>query len=95
MLFLTIIGIISATLRLATPLIFASLGGIFSEKSGVVNIALEGIMTAGAFFAVLGSYLTGNPWIGVICAIVGGMFFAAIHAYLSIHLMADQVISGV
>ncbi|WP_372443406.1 ABC transporter permease [Clostridium algidicarnis] len=95
MLFLTIIGIISATLRLATPLIFASLGGIFSEKSGVVNIALEGIMTAGAFFAVLGSYLTGNPWIGVLFAIVGGMLFAAIHAYLSIHLMADQVISGV
>ncbi|SFB28133.1 ABC transporter permease [Clostridium frigidicarnis] len=88
-------GIITATLNLATPLIFASLGGILSERSGVVNIALEGIMTAGAFFAVLGSYVTGNPWIGILFAIGGGVFFAAIHAYLSIHLQADQVVSGV
>ncbi|MEW8956068.1 ABC transporter permease [Clostridium sp.] len=91
----SVILIIAATLRLATPLIFASLGGIFSEKSGVVNIALEGIMTAGAFFAVLGSYLTGSPWLALLFAMAGGLAFAALHAYLSIHLQADQVISGV
>ncbi len=90
-----IIGLIAATLRLATPLIFTSLGGVFSEKSGVVNIALDGIMTAGAFFAVLGSFLTGNPWLGIVFGILGGVAFAALHAYLSIHLLADQVISGV
>lgn len=90
-----IIGVIAATLRLATPLIFASLGGVFSEKSGVVNIALEGIMTAGAFFAVLGSFLTGNAWIGMLFAIIAGIVMAAIHAYLSIHLKADQIVSGV
>ena len=93
-LYVTIIGIIAATLRYSTPLIFGVLGGIFSEKSGVVNIALEGIMVAGAFFAVLGSYITGNPWMGLVFAAVGGMIFAAIHAYLSIHLQAEQVVSG-
>lgn len=93
--FILIIGVLCGTLRLATPLIFASLGGIVSERAGVVNIALEGIMTAGAFFAVLGSYLTGSPIVGIFCAMIGGAIFAAIHAFLSIHLQADQVVSGV
>ena len=52
-------------------------------------------MTTGAFFAVYGSFLTGNPWIGVLFAIISGAIMAAIHAYLSIHLKADQIVSGV
>jgi general nucleoside transport system permease protein len=90
----TIAALIAATLMGAAPLIFAGLGGVYSEKSGVVNIGLDGMMIMGAFFAVLGTSRTNNPYIGVICAIVAGMAIAAIHAFLSIHLKADQIISG-
>jgi len=89
-----IIALLAATLRMATPLIFAGLGGVFSEKSGVVNIGLEGIMVIGAFFAVFGTYATGNPFWGIIYAIVAGMAVALIHAFLSITMRADQIISG-
>ena len=89
-----IMVILASTLRMATPLIFAGLGGVFSEKSGVVNIGLDGMMIIGAFFAVFGSYATGSPVIGILFAAVAGGLLAVIHAFLSIHLKADQVISG-
>ncbi len=78
----------------ATPLIYTSIGGIYSERTGVVNIGLEGMMLSGAFFAVLGSYLTGNPWIGVLFAAGIGAVLGVIHAFLSVTLRADQIISG-
>jgi len=89
-----IVALLAATLRMATPLIFAGLGGVFSEKSGVVNIGLEGIMVIGAFFAVYGTYVTKNPFIGIGYAMVAGMAVSLIHAFLSITMRADQVISG-
>lgn len=93
--FLTMIGIvITASIRSATPLMFAALGGNFSEKSGVFNIALEGIMTVGAFSAVYGSYKTGSPWLGLLSAIIVGGLFGLLLAVLSIHFRANQVVVG-
>ena len=84
----------AAMLRYATPLAFAAMGGIFSERSGVVNIGLEGTMIAGAFFGILGADKL-NSWpLGLLCAIVAGAAFALVHAFFAIHLRADQVVVG-
>lgn len=86
--------IILAAIRISTPLILGALGGMFSEKSGVVNIAIEGLMLAGAFAAVVVSFYTKNPWLGVIGAMCTGMAFAYIHAVVSIKYRGNQTISG-
>jgi ABC-type uncharacterized transport system permease subunit len=93
---LIIIGtILSNTLLYATPLIFAALGGVFSERSGVVNIGLEGLMTIGAFSAAVTTIDSGSPWLGLVVALVAGAIFAIPHAIASISFQADQVVSGV
>jgi len=89
------LGMLSQTIRISTPYIFAALGGVFSERGGVVNIALEGIMLQGAFCAVVGTYYTGSGWAGVVAAVIGGALIALIHAVLSIKYKVDQIISGV
>jgi len=93
--FTIIIALIASAFRLATPLIFASLGGTFSERSGVVNIALEGIMLMGAFFSVLITYLYGSAWLGVGGAILVGIVTSLLLAFMAIHLLANQVVVGV
>lgn len=82
------------TLTAATPLIFASLGGVYSEITGVVNIALEGIMLMSAFTSVTFTYLTGNVWIGVLMAVISGLAFSWIHAWGSIKWAGNQVVLG-
>ena len=78
------VGLFAATLRMASPLIFASLGGIFSERAGIINIALEGIMLTGAFSGVFVTYVVGNPWVGVFVAILAGGLLGLIHGILTI-----------
>lgn len=90
-----IIAVLASAIRLATPLILAALGGVFAERSGVTNIGLEGIMIIGAFFAVLFTHITGNPWMGVLAAIAFGMLTASLLGVLAINLRGNQVIAGV
>jgi ABC-type uncharacterized transport system permease subunit len=84
----------AAMLRYATPLTFAALGGLVSERAGVVNIALEGMMLMGAFFGAYGADKTGS-WIGgILIGVLAGMALAAIHAVFAISLRSDQIVVG-
>ena len=86
--------ILYATLIYTTPLLYAALGSCFSEVSGVVNIGIEGMMTAGAFTGTVVAYFTGNPWIGFLCGGLAGAFFGMLHAIATVNLGADQTIAG-
>ena len=88
------VGLLAATLRFATPLAFAAMGGIFSERSGVVNIGLEGMMLAGAVFGIMVAAETGQWELGILGAMAAGGALALVHAVFCIHLQADQIISG-
>ena len=87
-------SLIAAMFVFATPLIYASLGGIFSERSGIVNIGIEGMMLMGAFWGIWGADKTGSWITGVLIGMVSGGLIALVHAFFSIHLRADQIISG-
>jgi simple sugar transport system permease protein len=84
----------AAMLRYATPLTFAALGGLVSERSGVVNIALEGMMLMGAFFAAWGADKTGSWLLGIVIGVLAGMALAAVHAVWAVSLRSDQIVSG-
>ena len=84
----------AAMLRFATPLVFGALGGVISERAGVVNIGLEGMMLMGAFFGIYGADILGGWLPGLLLAMVAGGALALIHAFFAISLRADQIVSG-
>jgi simple sugar transport system permease protein len=89
-----VLAIVGLTLIKATPLIYAALGGVLSERSGVVNIGLEGIMIAGAFTGVAVSGATGSPLLGTLAGIAAGALLAALLAFFTTRLAVDQIVAG-
>lgn len=83
-----------ASLRLSVPLAFAALGGLWSERSGVLNIGLEGMILTGAFVSAVGVFYTGHVWVGAIAALIAGGLVGLLHAYLCVTLRVDQLVSG-
>jgi len=90
-----LIALLDSTLRLRTPIALTAIGELIAEKSGVVNIGIEGILVIGAFTSVVATYATGSPMIGVLAGIAVGVALGALHGALSIYLYADQIIVGI
>jgi simple sugar transport system permease protein len=88
------VSLLFSTIRLATPLVWASVGGLYAERSGVINIALEGLMLAGAFTAAAVTWYSGSPWIGLAAAMVAGASVAAVLAVACIRFEANEVVAG-
>ncbi len=89
-----ILALLASTARLGTPIALTAIGELIAERSGVVNIGIEGIMCMGAFASVVATYMTGNPYIGLAAGMLIGALFGLLHGLLSIYLYADQIIVG-
>lgn len=90
----SLLQLLHSTLRVSTPLIFAALGGLLSERSGIINIALEGMMLAGAFAAAVGALALHSPWLGALCGMGGGLAMAALYGVMVIRLRSNQIVAG-
>ena len=91
---LFIVGLIAATLRVATPLIFGTLGELFCERSGVLNLGIEGTMFLGAFTGFAVAANTGSLWLGLLGAIIAGVLAGLLMSFLSVRLGVNQHVSG-
>lgn len=86
---------LASTIRLAIPLLFAATGELISERAGVVNMSVEGMMLAGAFGGAVGAALTGSPWLGLVFALVAVLPIAGLQAVLTNTLRANQIVTGI
>lgn len=91
----TLVAIAAASIRLATPYLYASIGEMFAQRSGVLNLGVDGIMLVGAFAAFYGTLMTGSLWVGVILALVAGLAMGLLMSVISVTLKAEQGISGI
>lgn len=89
------IDFLQASIRFSTPLLGASMGEAISERAGMVNVSLEGMMLCGALGGVLGVYYTGSPWFGVLCGVLAGALVALIQGFFSITLAVNQIVVGI
>lgn len=89
-----IVDMLARMVRLATPIVLGAIAGILCERSGVINIAIEGLMLTGACLGFIVALLTGSPWIGILAAVAAGGLIVMLHALLSIQFKTDQIISG-
>jgi ABC-type uncharacterized transport system permease subunit len=89
-----VLQVLASTLRVSTPLVFAALGGMCSERAGVINIALEGLMLMGAFGAAVGTFASHSPWLGCLCGLGAGLALAAVYGLFVIRLRANQIVAG-
>jgi ABC-type uncharacterized transport system permease subunit len=89
------IVILQQVVRIAVPYILASVGASFSERGGVINLALEGMILAGAFGAAVGQHIAGSAAVGIAFAILGGIAVALLHAFMTVTMKADQIVSGI
>lgn len=90
-----LLALLASAVRLAVPYTLAGLSGTCSERSGVVNIGLEGMMLTGAFTAVAAANTLGSPWLGLLAAILAGMVLGLVHAVVCVSLKSNQIVSGV
>jgi len=88
------LALIFSTIRMATPLVWAAIGGLYSERSGVINVALEGLMLAGAFTAAAVTFYAGSPWVGLLAGMLAGALVAAVLAVACIRFQANEVVAG-
>ncbi len=87
-------SLIAASMRAGTPLLFATLGEIITERSGILNLGLEGVMVSGAMTGFYVSLVTGNPWLGILAGGIAGLLLALVHAFFTVTLKVDQAVTG-